>query len=195
MYEIELYSFCSIESLDEVHRRHRDDADRASDDLFTSQSEIDKLEKRVPELTEKHKFYQDLKGYITDLVECFDEKLGQIKYLEEKFYKSKQAVATKIMERRREDVRDQMMELSANTKQQQQQIVQDPSTQADLAARQRRAAEREGRRRRRLQARQAAAAIVAKQQHNDGLSSDDELSTTEQVGVLICAFESLFYII
>ena len=33
--------------------------------------------------------------------------MGNIKYLEEKFYKSKSAITAKLMERRREDVRDQ----------------------------------------------------------------------------------------
>jgi GC-rich sequence DNA-binding factor len=61
-----------------------------------------------------------------------------------------------------------------------QQIIQDPSSQADQAARQRRAAEREGRRRRRLQTRTAAAAVKKQQTpHNDGISSDDELPTSD----------------
>ena len=65
-----------IESLDEVHRRHQSDADRASDDLFAAQSEIEKLEVKIPEFTDRHKFYQELRGYVTDLLECFDEKVG-----------------------------------------------------------------------------------------------------------------------
>merc|ERR1719322_2209133 len=115
-----------IESVDEVHRRHQ---------------------REIPEITKRHRFYQELRGYVTDLIECFDEKMGNIKYLEEKFYKSKSAITAKLMERRREDVRDQMMDLSA--KQQPgggggAAIVQvDPATQAEVAARQRRAAERE----------------------------------------------------
>lgn len=45
---------------------------------------------------------------------CFRHfQVLNIKYLEDKFYKSKGAVTNKLMERRREDVRDQMMELSA----------------------------------------------------------------------------------
>ena len=73
-------------------------------------------------------------------------QMTNIKYLEEKFYKSKSAITAKLMERRREDVRDQMMDLSSKGSA----IVQDPATQAEVASRQRRAAEREGRRRRRL---------------------------------------------
>ena len=80
-------------------------------------------------------------------------QMSNIKYLEEKFYKSKSAMTAKLMERRREDVRDQMMDLSSKAGTAA--IVQvDPATQAEVAKRQRRAAEREGRRRRRLQVRE-----------------------------------------
>ena len=106
-------------------------------------------------------------------------QIGNIKYLEEKFYKSKGAMTTKIMERRREDLRDQMMELSAGS----QQVVQDPTTQAEMAARQRRTAEREGRRRRRVQSRLSQLGAKANASHNDGLSSDDEMSTADQAEV------------
>ena len=47
------------------------------------------------------------------MVECYNEKVENIKYLEEKWVKSKADVCRKVTERRREDVRDQMMELSA----------------------------------------------------------------------------------
>ena len=160
-----------------MNRRHEQDLDRALDDMVTSRSEIETAEKRIPDLVDRHKFYQDLRGYITDLVDCYDEKLSQIKYLEEKYYKSKADVCVKIMERRREDVRDQMKELSASSKPALQ------MTQEEIVAeecRQRRAAEREGRRRRRHQARKTP---VGAMRHADGMSSDDELPTTDQANV------------
>ena len=69
---------------------------------------------------------------------CY-KQLMTIKYLEDKFYRSKNDITTKLIERRREDVRDQMKELS-NSKPQllmnQEETIQDE-------ARQRRSAERE----------------------------------------------------
>ena len=62
-----------------------------------------------------------------------------IKYLEEKFYKSKNEITKKLIERRREDVRDQMKELS-NTKPQ---LLMNQEETIQEEARQRRAAERE----------------------------------------------------
>ncbi len=61
----------------EVYRRHEGDSDRATDDLIQSQVEIERLEGAIPDLAERHKFYQDLRGYVTDLVECFNEKVGE----------------------------------------------------------------------------------------------------------------------
>lgn len=61
--------------MEEVQRRHEQDCDRAVDELMNSQNEIERLEKALPEMGNRHKFYQDLRGYVTDLVECFDEKV------------------------------------------------------------------------------------------------------------------------
>lgn len=37
---------------------------------------IEMLRNNVPELADCFQFYQDLRGYVTDLVECLDEKVG-----------------------------------------------------------------------------------------------------------------------
>lgn len=63
-------------SLNEVHRRHETDLDKIVDDLVSSQSEIQNLESRIPVYAERHRFFQDLRGYVTDLVECFNEKVS-----------------------------------------------------------------------------------------------------------------------
>ena len=80
-----------ILSLKEVSRRHESDLDRAHDDMFVSRGEINKYEESLPKTATNHRYYQDLRGYVTDLVECYDEKvgdqifsfciLGKIKYL------------------------------------------------------------------------------------------------------------------
>lgn len=38
---------------------------------------IETLKKNVPNLADCFQFYQDLRGYVTDLVECLDEKVGE----------------------------------------------------------------------------------------------------------------------
>jgi len=81
------------------------------------------------------------------------------------------------MERRRQDVRDQMKELSSNSKPA---LLMNPEETVEEEARQRRAAEREGRRRRRLQHRKATQASLSGMKHADGMSSDDEMSSLDQ---------------
>ena len=99
-------------------------------------------------------------------------QIVNIQYLEDKLYKSKQSTCDKLMERRREDVRDQMAELSGKIVDQQQQSAAE-------AQRQRRAAEREGRRRRRLQQRIHKKVL----NHNEGMSSDDEMPTLDKANI------------
>ena len=69
-------SVLRITTLKEVNRRHESDLDRAHDDMFASRDEIIKYEESLPKMATHHRYYQDLRGYVTDLVECYDEKVG-----------------------------------------------------------------------------------------------------------------------
>ena len=60
----------------EVNHRHGADLDHVHDDMILSKTEIDRLDDFLPEMADRHRYYQDLRGYVTDLVECFDEKVG-----------------------------------------------------------------------------------------------------------------------
>ena len=71
-----LLPYSRLQSLKEVNNRHETDLDRVHDDMILSKTEIDKFEGCMPEMAENHRYYQDLRGYVTDLVECFDEKVG-----------------------------------------------------------------------------------------------------------------------
>lgn len=161
--------------MEEVSRRHQADADRAVDDLVESECEIERLEAAIPDLAAKHRFYQELRGYVTDFVECFDEKVGSISYLEERLYKMYAELRGKIRERRRQDVRDQADHLHSLTTTNIA-LMMDP---VQDAVRDFRVAEREGRRMRRRQARQARSEM----RHNDGMSSDDEMPSVDKAGL------------
>ena len=71
----------------EVHRRHTNDAGRAADELVEIQSDVDRLEGSMPSLEDKHRFYQDLRGYVTDLVDCYNEKVRRNEIAVESAYK------------------------------------------------------------------------------------------------------------
>ena len=82
------------------------DADRAVDDMVESQAKIDQMSHEIPALSKKYKFYQELRGYMTDLTECYDEKMVTISYLESRVDKVRGEQRGKLVERRRQDVRD-----------------------------------------------------------------------------------------
>ena len=157
-----------LQGMREQHKRHQLDEDRAVDDLVESQREVERLGGDIPRLAEKHKFYQELRGYMTDLTECYDEKMVVVQYLEGRVSKLQAEWAGKLRERRRQDVKDQAEQLASLT-------AANAAVGLDLvgdAVRDYRAAEREGRRTRRRQAREGA---VRTELHQDGMSSDEEM--------------------
>lgn len=83
---------------------------RIQEDLDQAQEELEDLKVKAPEAAEKYRFYQELRGYITDLVECLDEKIGPISVLEQRASDLMAAMSKFLMERRRQDVRDQAEE-------------------------------------------------------------------------------------
>lgn len=52
------------------------DLTRVTDELASTKAECEHLETEQPVLAQKFRFYQELRGYVTDLVECLDEKVG-----------------------------------------------------------------------------------------------------------------------
>ena len=65
-----------MESLKEVHRRHKSNYEELQLELVQTVKELDEGEERAPLLARRFKDYQELRGYVTDLVECLDEKVG-----------------------------------------------------------------------------------------------------------------------
>jgi GC-rich sequence DNA-binding factor len=65
-----------LDSLKEVHRRHEQDQERLEQELQQTMKELDEGEVRTPHFAQRFRYYQELRGYVTDLVECLDEKVG-----------------------------------------------------------------------------------------------------------------------
>lgn len=70
---VTLYSRASLE---EVYRRHRKEADTVVDDLVACKSTISRCSMEQHPLTGIFQFYQDIRGYVTDLRDCLNEKVG-----------------------------------------------------------------------------------------------------------------------
>ncbi|XP_026485030.2 PAX3- and PAX7-binding protein 1 [Vanessa tameamea] len=109
---------------------------------------------------------QAARGYVTDLVECLDEKMPQLEALEARALALHRRRCEFLIERRRADVRDQAQDVLALA------ARAGAAKPADGEDKRQRTAEREGRRRARRLRREAAGTAHA---HRDGDSSDDEL--------------------
>ncbi|CAK1600285.1 unnamed protein product [Parnassius mnemosyne] len=130
---------------------------------------------RRPRLAAAYRRAQAARGYITDLVECLDEKMPQLEALEARALAMHRRRCEFLVERRRADVRDQAQDVLA--------LSARPGAAKPVESEEktRRAAEREGRRRaRRLRREAGAAAAGAPPAHRDGDSSDDSLPPAER---------------
>lgn len=152
--------FVSVCESRETHRLQLEQNNREMDMLSR---ELEDLKVKAPKAAEKFKFYQELRGYITDLVECLDEKVGLITNLEQRALDLLAKRSEWLIERRRQDVRDQADEITNLNK--------NNLRREEDEEKNRRAVEREGRRTRRRRAREAE----GQPRHVEGMSSDDEM--------------------
>ncbi|XP_045514186.1 PAX3- and PAX7-binding protein 1 isoform X2 [Pieris brassicae] len=129
---------------------------------------------RCQDLDAAYKRAQAVRGYLTDLIECLDEKMPQLEALEARALMFHKRRCDFLIERRRADVRDQAQDVLA--------LVARPGSikPPDSEEKRRRCAEREGRRRARRLKREAASTSHL---HRDGDSSDDELPPKEGLHV------------
>lgn len=148
---------------------HVERLDRIQEEIKQLTNEMDELKLRAPKSAERFRFYQELRGFITDLVECLDEKIGRIMALEQKAMDLQAKRSEWFIERRRQDVRDQAEEVTNKL---------NPRKVPDDEMKVRRAAEREGRRTRRRRAREL---VDQATKHVEGMSSDDEISQQEEM--------------
>jgi len=161
-----------VSSLQSVCSTHRLELDRVVSDCADTRQSIAQCQSEAPRLEARFKFFQELRGYVRDLIECLNEKVPQLNQLEqgvENLWKSR---AARLLQRRQQDVIDQDREFMTNTSN-----VKMDAEAGGEQARQRRAAEREARRSRRRRAREGKNIAG----HQDGVSSDDEESSKSQV--------------
>ena len=139
--------------------------ERTQSHLATCREEIERLEKDRPRLSDRYKFFQVTRSYVHDLIDCLTTKYYEVEGLEKRWYALLNRRNRYLLERRREDVRDEASDCAIQSV-----IVQ--TINPDKLAR---TAEREARRRRRRSGRKESA------RHKEGLSSDDEVNEKETV--------------
>nr|XP_022293371.1 PAX3- and PAX7-binding protein 1-like isoform X2 [Crassostrea virginica] len=157
-----------LDSMDEVHRRHTQDRDSLVSDIADTEKSIETCQDKVAGLEARYRFFQEMRGYVRDLVDCLSEKVPDINSLEQRMMNLWKNQARKFLSRRQQDVRDQCQEYMTNN-------ANVDLTSPEAHERQRRTAEREARRSRRRRARELKDIMG----HHDGLSSDDEENQSE----------------
>lgn len=157
-----------IKETKELHAKHLTELKETAEEI----ERLNEVEKNCTEqkqvLAEKYKFYQETRFYFQDLQDCFDEKVAIIKALEARTLTTYAKQAKFLIERRRQDVRDQAKEIAEINKAGYQRKID-----SDEQFRIKRAAEREGRRNRRRRERERDG---THESHMDGMSSDDEVN-------------------
>ncbi|XP_062609801.1 PAX3- and PAX7-binding protein 1-like [Saccostrea cucullata] len=157
-----------LNSMDEVHRSHTRERDSLVSDISDTEKSIDTCQEQVAGLEERYRFFQEMRGYVRDLVDCLSQKVPEIDNLEQRMLTLWLNRARKLVSRRQQDVRDQCQEYMTST-------ANVDMNSPEAQERQRRAAEREARRSRRRRARELKDIVG----HHDGLSSDEEENQSE----------------
>ncbi|XP_059824681.1 PAX3- and PAX7-binding protein 1 isoform X2 [Hypanus sabinus] len=168
-----------LDSMKEVHKTNQHRLDKLHEDLENSSKTIERLE-GITDDNGRYRFFQEMRGYVRDLLECFNEKVPLVNELETAMHQLLKQRATRFVQRRQDDIKDESSEYSSHSSK----TAMTPSLDAfgrDRAlyqenAKQRRIAEREARRARRRLAREQAGKMS---EHHEGLSSDDEETSTD----------------
>ncbi|XP_058449593.1 PAX3- and PAX7-binding protein 1 isoform X2 [Malaya genurostris] len=157
-----------LQSTRDLNLKHIADIEKITQDVKVLKLDYMQSEQKAPAAAAKYRFYQEMKCYVCDLIECLDEKLPQIVAQEQRMLNSMAKYSSMLIERRRQDMRDQAKEMADAGK--------SMKRQQDDPDRVRRAAEREGRRTRRRRDREKNETADS---HLDGMSSDDEVADIE----------------
>lgn len=101
-----------LRQVKELNSTHLTQIQKITNDMNVISLEELECEQNAPVVASKFRFYQELKGYVYDLIECYDEKLPKINELERKYMAAVIKYTNFLIERRRQDVRDQAREVT-----------------------------------------------------------------------------------
>ncbi|KTG36958.1 hypothetical protein cypCar_00016430 [Cyprinus carpio] len=126
------------------------------EELEASKKTIQLLEGSSQEAADKYRFLQEMRGYVGDLLECFSEKVPVILELEVAMHQLLRQRASRLVQRRQDDIKDESSEFSSLS-------IMNSVLILLNRTRRRQAREQNGKR----------------AEHKEGLSSDDEETSTD----------------
>ena len=62
--------------METVHRAHDREYEDINSRAESSQTSIETLSRDISGLEERYQFFQEMRGYVRDLIECFAEKVS-----------------------------------------------------------------------------------------------------------------------
>ncbi|XP_048348861.1 PAX3- and PAX7-binding protein 1 isoform X2 [Sphaerodactylus townsendi] len=168
-----------LDSMKEFQKANQQQHEKHQESRDDSIKTIENLEGSSGGIAERYKFLQEMRGYVQDLLECFNEKVPLINELEASMHQLYKQRASRLVQRRQDDIKDESSEFSSHSSK----ALMAPNLDSfgrDRALYQehvkRRTAEREARRARRRLAREQSGKMT---DHLEGLSSDDEETSTD----------------
>ncbi|XP_062982758.1 PAX3- and PAX7-binding protein 1 [Elgaria multicarinata webbii] len=168
-----------LDSMKEFHKANQQQHEKHQQSRDDSTKTIERLEGSSGDVGERYKFLQEMRGYVQDLLECFNEKVLLINELESAMHQLYKQRASRLVQRRQDDIKDESSEFSSHSSK----ALMAPNLDSFGRDRtlyqehvKRRTAEREARRARRRLAREQSGKMA---DHLEGLSSDDEETSTD----------------
>ncbi len=67
-----------LESINQVNRAHVLEHEKHKTDLTSYKDSIKSLERKSEDVSDRFKFYQEMSGYVRDLLDCLNEKVGHL---------------------------------------------------------------------------------------------------------------------
>nr|VZI19327.1 unnamed protein product [Spirometra erinaceieuropaei] len=144
----------------------------AQEDLGRGQDLIHESRATLPKLANCLLFFQGIRDYVRDVIECFNEKMSKIEYLDRKSIILYRERADNLSSRRRNDVKDIADEVAIGLTGA---YVKEDSKAVE--ARRRRKADREARRARRLRQLEVANTATAHETVSQGMGSTRRFET------------------
>ncbi|XP_062891046.1 intron Large complex component GCFC2-like [Mobula hypostoma] len=154
-----------LESLQEVHYSHHREQEKIQETAESSRCTIEHLE-AVSDSGIRYRFYQEMRTYVKNLVNCFNEKIHLINELESEMHQLLQEQTRKLLQRRQDDIQDE----SSDIWQLSNKVEIDKDS---VKSKQQRIEKREARRAHREHLRKVAGKEA---DHHKGMSSDEEVS-------------------
>lgn len=65
-----------LNSIQQVHRAHILEVEKHRNDVKDYKKSISSLEAKYADVADRFRFYQEMNGYVQDLIDCLNEKVG-----------------------------------------------------------------------------------------------------------------------